>query len=140
MWKPFSSVPKDGTIVDLWSTNHGRIPNMRFTESAGWVNIFTLNSLESMGVKSEDLVHCMHAPCNDSFLWDYNLNNVEPNQVVDILIYDGTRFTDMIYDPGSIWRDNNWFHNYENFTLRDMTYTIEDVVAWMPPPKGPKSA
>lgn len=28
-WRPIKTAPKDDTVIDIWSTNHGRLTNMR---------------------------------------------------------------------------------------------------------------
>lgn len=29
-WKPFAEAPRDGTLIDVWDTEKGRVPNLRW--------------------------------------------------------------------------------------------------------------
>jgi hypothetical protein len=47
-WQPIETAPKDGSVIDLWTSCGERVPDAKWTRHMGWV-IWGTDSFESPG-------------------------------------------------------------------------------------------
>lgn len=124
MWKPFSSVPEDGTIVDLWDSLYDqRIPGMSFT-GGKWINIDELD-LVDFNTSEEHITHW----ANYTNMWNYVVALAPEDESIDILLTNGYIFYDVQYFPGDPTTPNDW-EDESGFKLSDLGCELKDVKAW----------